>query len=145
MEGQFKHLLYTIIYIYIYIYIFKITCNSLVIKLITEWKRKNQINMWNHCLFNDYASFYFPPFLPLLLKNCFFLLPYIPPLHSLLFMVYFAVFLQQFRVRLYFDPLKILSSPFFSTSSFIINSAIGLRQIFPWQTNKILYIKSPYE
>lgn len=92
-------------YIYIYIYVFKRTCNSLVIELITEWKRKNKINMWNHCLFNDYSSSYFPPFLPPLLKNCFFLLPYIPPLHSLLFMVYFAVFLQQFRVRLYFDPL----------------------------------------
>lgn len=32
-------------YIYIYIYVFKRTCNSLVIELITEWKRKNKINM----------------------------------------------------------------------------------------------------
>ena len=29
-------------------------------------------------------------------------------------------------------------SPAFSTKSFITNSAMGLRQILPWQTNKIL-------
>ena len=32
------------------------------------------------------------------------------------------------------------ASPAFSTKSFITNSAIGLRQIFPWQTNRIFFI-----